>query len=185
MSERERDQEQAEADDERAIDEDEAATGIAHDSESATNEVAATGAKASATVSSSVSPATETSTSKTTTVETDEHEAGAGDVGELSAELREALDECRRTVLSYESIFALRVLYVFDTFLDRLLTRILVFWCSPGLPNVCAVNIIPADTNERYLAGWPIVHLNQWAKEQERLLILTSKNIYRVSSVPI
>eukprot|EP00298_Acanthocystis_sp_HF-20_P009519 c18357_g1_i1.p1 GENE.c18357_g1_i1~~c18357_g1_i1.p1 ORF type:complete len:211 (+),score=61.34 c18357_g1_i1:44-634(+) len=38
--------------------------------------------------------------------------------------------------------------------------------------------IVPED--EKFIAGWILISINKWDQEQERILLLTSKAIYRV-----
>lgn len=44
--------------------------------------------------------------------------------------------------------------------------------------EICTASVL--TTNETCVAIWDVTFVNQWAKEQERVLILTSKNLYRV-----
>lgn len=43
---------------------------------------------------------------------------------------------------------------------------------------ICTASVM--TTNETFVGIWDVTFVNQWAKEQERILLLTSKNLYRV-----
>lgn len=44
--------------------------------------------------------------------------------------------------------------------------------------EVCAASVL--NTNETFQTGWHVMFVNQWGKEQERILLLSNKNLYRV-----
>jgi hypothetical protein len=45
--------------------------------------------------------------------------------------------------------------------------------------QVCRETIL--NTNETFVGAWHVTFVNQWGKEQERILVLSSKNLFRVN----